>query len=336
MYLVSLSLKNLLSSRDLIFNQSNDTFIGTDGINYVTSFGSNRIKFGIFLTLQLLTFPCFINAFLQYKYRQKLRKNIAYDVIFLLLFTSFIFVTIVLSFSQAYMYTSYVYPSSDIFCSFWNWFHYSINIINLFLMAFASIERNILIFHPRILRSQRGKYHYCPILFCLFYPSMFYFGAIFLCPCTNYYDYTQLLCTWPCYFGNKTWAMIDLFFNNYTPLLIIPIFCSMIYIRVFYHKRSMRLQLVKWRRDKKLIVQLLAISSLYLGMWMPLQISGLVDLYWDPTFLIQAQIDYMYLFPYFIHIIYPFIVFFIIHRKGGNFMRNTIAIHPDNSPGQRE
>ncbi|UJR36776.1 hypothetical protein I4U23_029489 [Adineta vaga] len=57
-------------------------------------------------------------------------------------------------------------------------------------------------------------------------------------------------------------------------------------------------QRFKWRRNKKLILQLWALSSLYLAMWMPLQISGLIDLYWLPTFLLQAQIDYTYLFPY--------------------------------------
>jgi hypothetical protein len=94
----------------------------------------------------------------------------------------------------------------------------------------------------------------------------------------------------------------------------------------------MRLQIVKWRRDKKLIIQLFAISSLYLAMWMPIELTGLINLYWDPVFLLQAQIDYMYLFPYFIHIIYPFIVLFIIHRKNGRFSRNTIGIQLGNIP----
>jgi hypothetical protein len=72
----------------------------------------------------------------------------------------------------------------------------------------------------------------------------------------------------------------------------------------------MKQQVFKWHRDKKLILQLWVISSLYLGMWMPLQLAELINLYWDRTFCLQAQIDYMYLFPYLIHLIYPFIVLF--------------------------
>jgi hypothetical protein len=295
-------------------NQSSNT---TVDVTYVTSMQSNRIKFGVFVAVQLLSMPCFINGFLQCVGRRQLRKTISFHVIFLLLFNSFLFVTVALPLTEAYMYTSYVYPSSDIFCSFWNWFHYSVNIVNLFLMAFISIERNLLVFKPNIFRSERGKFlfHYCPILFCVIYPPTFYIGAIFICQCTNYYDYTQLLCTWPCYFGNQIWSSIDLFFNNYVPLLIIPIFCAILYIRVYLQKQSMQLKVNKWRRDKKLILQLLIISSLYLTMWMPIQILGLINLYWDPSFLVQAEIDYLSYFPYFIHLIYPFIVFFIVPKN---------------------
>ena len=88
----------------------------------------------------------------------------------------------------------------------------------------------------------------------------------------------------------------------------------------------MQLQAVKWRRDKKLIVQLLAISSLYLGMWMPLQVSGIVNLYWDPSFLVQAQIDYMYLFPYLIHLVYPFIVLLIVYRQRARVTRAIFSL----------
>jgi hypothetical protein len=273
---------------------------------------SNRIKFGLFLSLQVLALFAFLGSFLLYSRRRDLRRSVSYDVIFVLLF-----VTFALSLSEVYMFTSHVYPSSEAFCLFWNWFHYALNIINLFLMAFASIQRHFLIFRANIFRSQRGKvlFHYLPILFCLVYPPMFYMGAIFLCPCENAYDYTRLLCTWPCYFENKTWANIDLFLNNCAPLFTIPIFCSTIYVRVWFQRRAMRLRAIKWRRDKKLIFQLLAISSLYLAAWMPLQIAGLVDLFWDPFFLLQAQIDYMYLFPYLIHVIYPIIVLLIIVHK---------------------
>jgi hypothetical protein len=317
MHFSILHFKKLMQLRSMILNQSDNTTAASTQQNYTTSFQSNRIKFFMFLGLQLLVVPCFLYGFYQFIQRKKLRETINYHVIYLLLLTSFLFVTVALPLTQAYMFTSYVYPSSDAFCGFWNWFHYSLNIINLFLMAFVSIERNILIFYSKFLRSKRAKvlFHYSPIVFCLFYPPIFYIGAIFIHTCSSDYDYTQLLCAWPCYFDNIIWTNIDLFFNNYAPLIIIPVFCMMLYTRVFFQRRSMQRHVVTWRRNRKLIIQVWAISSLYLAAWMPVEIPGMINLFWDRAFLLQFQIDYIYLFPYFVHIIYPFIVLFMIRSK---------------------
>ncbi len=295
---------------------------------YTTSFSANHIKFVVLLVLQCLSIPCFLWIFYQFGRQHQLRQSLHNHVILLLLIVSFLFVTIALPLTQAYMYTSYVYPATDAFCSFWNWFHYSLNITNLFLMAFASIERNWLIFHPQLVRTARGKFlfHYCPLVFCLLYPLSIYFGLIFIYKCESYYDFTQLLCTWPCYFYSANWSNFDLFFNNCAPLFAIPIFCIVIYLRVLIQKRSMKQQVFKWNRDKKMILQLWAISSLYLGMWMPLQLTVLIGLYWDPTFLLQAQIDYIYLFPYLVHLIYPFIVLVTYHNEMLNFKRNAVVV----------
>ena len=314
-------------------NESNDTTTVGTAFTYTTSFQLNQIKFWILLSLQLLSIPCFLYVFYQFASKRQLRQTTHHHVILLLLIVSFIFVTMALSLTLAYLYTSQVYPSDDTFCSLWNWFHYSLNIINLFLMAFASIERNWLIFYPEIVKNIVGKIflHYCPLAFCVIYPPMFYAGVILIYPCVNYYDYTQLLCTWPCYFYNQDLANIDLFFNNYTPLCSIPLFCTIIYSRILIQKQRLKQQRFKWRRDKKLVLQLWAVSSLYLAMWMPLQLSGLIDLHWIPTFLVQAQIDYMYLFPYLIHILYPFVVLLSFHDEMLKSTRQTTTVFPMNT-----
>ncbi len=85
----------------------------------------------------------------------------------------------------------------------------------------------------------------------------------------------------------------------------------------------MKQEAFKWQRDKKMILQLWVISSSYLAMWMPIELTGLINTYWDPHFLLQAQIDYMYLFPYLIHLIYPFIVLLTNQNEMLNFNRNV-------------
>ena len=291
----------------------------------------NRAKFGVLLVFQILSLPCFLYVFYQFRSQRQFRQSHHHHVILLLLIVSFLFVTIPLPFTQAFLLTSYVYPSHPLFCSFWNWIHYSLNIVNLFLMAFASVERHWLIFHSGLVRSKRGKFlfHYSPLFFCLTYPTLFYLGAIFIWPCRAHYSYRFLFCRYPCYFYSIQWYNFDLFVNNYAPLVVIPLGCLLIYARVFIQRRGMRQQAFKWSRDKKIILQLWAISSLYLAMWMPMQLAGLVNLYWDPKFLVQAQFDYLDLFPYFIHLFYPFIVLFTYRHEMLNFPRrsNIQAIH---------
>lgn len=184
---------------------------------------SNRFEFGIFLDLQLIALICFILNFLQFHFRRDFRQSLSYDMIFIRLFSSFIFDSIVLSLSQA-------------------------NIINLFLMAFVSIERYLFVFYSFL-------FHYSPILFCIYFIHLSFLSK-----------HVRLLTILLCYFGRKLWANIDLFINNYTSLLIILLFCSFIYLRVFCQRRSMQLSTMKWGLDKRFICQLLVISSLYLSM----------------------------------------------------------------------
>lgn len=272
----------------------------------------NRAKFWLLLVLQLLSVPCYFYVFYRFAHNRQLRQSRSNRVILVLLTVSFIFVTIALPPTQLYLYTGHVHPASDIFCSLWSWFHYSLNIINLFLMVFASIERHWLIFHPRWMANKRGKFclHYGPLGFCVLFPPMFYLGAIFIYRCDVSYDYAHLMCAYPCYFYSLTWSLFDLYLNNLVPIFAIPIACTTLYVRVMLQKHTMRQQAFKWSRDRKMILQLWAISSLYLALWMPLQLLWLINLYWNSTFLVEEQVKYLYLCPYFIHLVCPFIVLF--------------------------
>ena len=301
---------------------NNSTSTSVTYFIYKTSITENQIKFIILLILQFLSIPCFLYIFYQFL-RQPHLRQLQHHVTFSILIISFLFVTISLPITQSYLFKSHIDPANPTFCSFWNWLHYSLNITNLFLMTFSSLEKNWLIFHSSLTRNKFGKliFHYFPLIFCLFYPSLFYIYVIFIYKCKSYYNYTQLLCKWPCYFYNENLTNFDLYANNYIPLLLIPICCAIIYIRVLIQKRAMQQQIFRWRRDKKLILQLLVTSSLYLAMWMPIELTGLINTYWDPWFLLQFQIDYLYLFPYFIHLIFPFIVLLIFHQDMLKFRR---------------
>ncbi|UJR11367.1 hypothetical protein I4U23_015547 [Adineta vaga] len=270
----------------------------------------NRVKFGVFLTLQIPSAICSLYLIFQYATRPTLYQSIHNHVIIILLCSSFIFVAIPISASEAFFFTEHVRPESDLFCAIWTWIHYSINISNLILMAFACMQRHWLVFrlNPLHTRLDRILYHYIPITICMIYPWIFYFIFIFLYPCKASYDYKKLLCLIPCYFFTHTVANTDTFMNNWIPIFAIPILSSALFIRFLVQKRRMQMEVFRWKRDRRMIIQLLSITTIYVGAWAPLQAATIYDNIFLAGEAPPFVVDYLYTFPYFIHLFYPFVV----------------------------
>jgi hypothetical protein len=275
-----------------------------------SSFLLNRVKFGIFLSLQIPSFICSLYLFSQYTIQKKLRQSIHNHVVIILLCSSFIFVTFPISASEAFFFTSHVRPESNLFCSLWTWIHYSINISNLILMTFACGERHWLLFRLNAMHSQRLRliYHYIPIAICMIYPWLFYFTFIFLYSCEPVYDYSELLCLIPCYFLTDSIGNLDTFMNNWVPILSIPILSGTLFIRFLVQRRRVQIEVFRWKRDRRMVIQLLSITSLYVFMWGPLQASTIYDNIFLGGMVHSYEVDYLYSLPYFIHLLYPFVV----------------------------
>lgn len=272
----------------------------------------NLIKFGIFLTLQIPSVTCSVYLLFQYATRRELVRFMHHHIIIALLCTSLLFVLVPISASEAFFFTSYVRPTSYMFCSFWTLIHYSINIGNLLLMAFACGQRHWLIFRLNALGCRRDRlaYHYIPMAACIIYPWIFYFALIFLYPCESVYDFTQLLCIMPCYFTGVVVSNIDTWLNNNVPILAIPLLSGSLFIRFLIQKRRAQMTLFRWKRDRKMVIELLTVTLLYTSMWLPVVMSTIFAIIWRGGMSSQFEIDYLYCLPYFIHLVYPFLIFF--------------------------
>ena len=270
----------------------------------------NQVKFGVFLSLQIPSVSCSLYIFSQYATRQNLRQSIYNHVAIVLLCNNFFFVAIPLPFSEAFFFTSHVRPESDLFCAFWTWIHYSNDISNLMLMAFACAERHWLLFRFNPIHSQRSRllYHYMPITMCIIYPWIFYGVFIFLYSCESTYDYTLLLCSIPCYFSTNSVANFDTFANNWVPIVAIPVLSSALLIRFLIQRRQMLREVFRWKRDRKMVIQLLSIASLYFLTWAPLQAATVyVNVVLNGA-VPEFAVNYLYILPYFLHLLYPFVV----------------------------
>ena len=289
-------------------NMSSDISNSTNSITSAPLL--NRVKFGVFLSLQIPSVICSVYLFFQYATRQYLRQSIHNHAIIVLLCNGFSFMVIPLSANQAYFFTSRVRPESNLFCAVWTWVHYSLDISNLILMAFVCAERHWLIFRINAMptRWKRLVCHYIPIGLCMIYPWLFYFACIFLHPCEPAYDYTQLLCLIPCYFFTKSVANLDTFLNNWVPIFAIPLLSGALFVRFLAQKRRMRIDAFRWKRDRRMIIQLLSITLLYCLTWGPLQAATVYNNFFNDGMASPFVVDYLYSFPCFVYLLYPFVL----------------------------
>jgi len=246
----------------------------------------------------LYKFSCFP------QYRSRLNNHPIIGLIII----SFIETTTELPIALQYLRLGYVKPNKYGFCLFWIWYNFSLQTTNLTLMTWTSIQRHILIFHSNWVQTSIGrlKWHYIPLIFSVTYIPIFYFSCIILYQCENYFDYSSLLCGSICY-NSVTWlSTYDWTVDLLIPSVAIPLLSITLLIRVLIQAKKMKRSL-NWRSTRKMTIQLVAISILYLIFWFPLSLVSLIRIYFIQTFLQDLTDYYLNYTPYMVQLLMPFV-----------------------------
>ncbi|CAF0711958.1 unnamed protein product [Adineta steineri] len=261
-----------------------------------TKFLLHRIKFSILLILQI---PAFILSLLIFSFfikHRTIREAPHNRALLILLIVNFIQLLFAIPLSLNFYAVGYVSPATPAFCTWWTFFAYTFYVTSEYLMATISVQRHLLVFNGHILRIRwkRILFHHLPLVFFLIYPATFYVFVIILYPCDGtQYDYTNNLCGFSnCYLiFNKFLGTFDWAFNNGLPMVINALANIMLIVRVVQQKRRQQ-RPVTWKQQRRMTVQLFCISSLYLFIWSPSLIVGLVQILSYPTFLADVQTEY--------------------------------------------
>ncbi|CAF3947771.1 unnamed protein product [Adineta steineri] len=141
-----------------------------------------------------------------------------------------------------------------------------------FKLSTSSIQRYFLLFKIHLLRKRQTRWilHYIPLIFCIIYPPIFYLITIIFYSCTSTDIINSQYCTIPCYFQNSILLIVDCIIHYILPLIItisanIVLICWMIHLRCDLNVEQMYL----WKRQKKLISQILIFSLFYIIGWLP-------------------------------------------------------------------
>lgn len=174
------------------------------------------------------------------------------------------------------------------FCIFWRIFDYSVYSINLWLIALFSLERYIMIFFKQVLmksKSRRLCAYYGLVIFVVVFIFVWYIYLIRFYPCVQLesLDFTQIFCGVACYQieANEIFLNFDWILNALLPVFLTIMFTFLLTSHVIYQKHKIRRHLANqeiWKRTRKMFLQLLPITLLFLVFNMPQIIIGLLSI----------------------------------------------------------
>ncbi|CAF4088348.1 unnamed protein product [Adineta steineri] len=149
----------------------------------VQGFQIPSILFGIFTLYYLLM-------------DRALRNALNNHVIIAMVFVGLTLQCIDVSALAYYWRTGTVLLSTRAFCFAWTLIRSTGIAGTINLVAWASIERHILIFHPNLVRTKTKRFflHYLPLVICMMCPGVFYFTIFFIVPCSVTMNYKIVDC----------------------------------------------------------------------------------------------------------------------------------------------
>ena len=241
-----------------------------DSSSVFTEYIPLNTKFWLYITFLCPSVIC--SAFVLYHFSSDriLRRALNNHVIIVLLFTVIFSQATIYPWMLYYFHQTEIWERSFAFCITWAFIDWAVYMLQLLLFAWASIERHILIFHDRWVSTRRKRFmfHYLPLILILVYWLIFY-GLIFFYPsCPNTLDFTSMVCFSPCILNNPLVHAFEILLNNLLPNLLIIVFSLTLLLRIVWQKHRIH-QPILWRKHRKMTIQLLSISALYLLVTFP-------------------------------------------------------------------
>ena len=176
------------------------------------------------------------------------------------------------------------------------------------LMSYGSVERNLLIFYRPFLFRHLIVLHHVPIVLCIVYPLVFYTSIIYGYPCVNALDYTMNLCGGPCFTFDRVPSVLDLLVNL-ALVELIGVFANIVLVtRVVRGKDRMKRN-NKWKKTRRLLVQVLSVTSLHNVLILLVVSCGFVMLFSSssPSAWIDLTFNILQYGVYLGHLLSPFV-----------------------------
>ncbi len=210
---------------------------------------SDALCFWLYLIFLIPSILCGIFNLYHLLVDRTLRQALNNHVIIVILFVALFFNLTDMICDIDYYRTGYALSATRSFCLMWVYLDYTPNVSILILVAWASVERHILIFHQNWVATPIKciLIHYVPLIIFGVYPFIYYIVIFFVLPCNVPPDYTQRSCDLEyCAYPTEAIGQWDNIANNLVPVCIIVIFSMALLGRVWCSKYRVR-QRFQWR-----------------------------------------------------------------------------------------
>ncbi len=274
---------------------------------------SPHVEFWLYLIILIPSIICTLFILYYLLFNRILRRALNNHVIIVILITVLFCEITMYPWMLYYYFNNNTWQRSYIFCSIWAYIDWTFYVMQIALFGWASIERHILIFHDRWVATKKKRFfvHYLPIIIIVIYYLIFYGIVYFFPPCENTFNEFSMICISVCLYDSIAFHVFETIFNSIIPNLTIVIFSIALLLRILRQKQRM-CQAIHWRKHRKMTIQLLSISFLYLVITCPyafmifLRICGLSN-----DIGVQFE-NWSIFFCYYIVLFFPFIAIFSV------------------------
>lgn len=272
---------------------------------------SDTVRFWLYLFFLIPSFFCSIFVLYHLFCHGKLRSHLFNHTVVVILIIGLIYQVTIYPWMLYYYHQKGVWERPLIFCAIWSFIDWGLYYTQIILIAWATIERHILIFHDRWVGTSRRRFliHYLPLTLLTVYCVIYYSVIEFFPPCENKYRNGSIICLEICSMAIRSLYAWDLIVHQVLPNLIIITFSIALIVRVFRQKRRIG-QTLRWQKHRRMTIQLLSISILYLTCAFPITVFSVFHLNTPIDSIRKDMLEYLLLFNYSMILLFPFVCLF--------------------------
>ncbi|CAF1183615.1 unnamed protein product [Adineta ricciae] len=249
-------------------NEMNSTFVDEEALAYQQLPITFSIRFWIYLISNVLSLPfCFFILF-HLLFNRNLRETLSNHIIIVLLLLVLAMECIYFPLAVHYYRLGGNWHVPRPFSQLWTYSLFGLFPTQTVVFAWCTIERHILIFHNHLLATKANRIlvHYVPLVVVPVY-CLTYYGLNIFIPFHSICRYLDVQSTvigvyLPCFFFNPIHLKIDVIIHQIIPILIIITSTLALFFR-FQRQRVHRRRSMQWKKQRKLIIQVLSIVTVF-------------------------------------------------------------------------